>query len=189
MKTTLILGGARSGKSTHAEALAAKDAKVLYVATARALDDDMARRIRRHREERPASWVTLEAPRGVGAALRASGFAGGTVLLECLTLLACNVLLARSGGPGADAGIDAAAAEAELSLELFELREAAKACGVRHLIIVSNEVGLGIVPDNALSRAYRDLLGRANQRTAAWADEVLLLVAGIPVVVKAAPAA
>ncbi len=175
---TLVLGGARSGKSRHAEHLAAgHGGRVLYVATAEPLDADMAARIARHRAERPAAWTTLEAPRQTGVAIRARADAHDVVLVDCLTVLASNVIIALPEP------LTAAVAEAELQSEVDALLTA-YAAGPADWIIVSNEVGLGIVPTTPLGRLYRDALGRANQRLAAAADRVLLMVAGVPMVVK-----
>lgn len=176
-RLTLILGGARSGKSTYAEQLAAKQSgHVTYVATAQAWDDEMAARIAQHRAERPASWSTLEAPRDLGATIAAAP-TGDVVLIDCLTLLASNVILALPEP------VDVAGAEAALNAEMNALL-GAYAASAAAWIIVSNEVGLGIVPAYALGRVYRDALGRANQRLAAAADEVILMVAGLPMRVK-----
>lgn len=173
----LLLGGARSGKSRHAEEWARqRGGRVLFVATAQPFDGEMQARIARHRAERPAAWATLEAPLGVAAALRAA-YPGGlpfdTVLVDCLTLLASNVLLALPE--------DAPQEEVERAVleETGALLDLAAASHATWLI-VSNEVGMGVVPPTRLGRFYRDALGRANQRAAAAADEVLLLVAGIP---------
>jgi len=193
---TLILGEARSGKSTHAEKLAAAYQRVAFVATAQAFDDDMAARIAAHRAPRPAHWTTIEAPRNVGSAIgqaggqahsqalsqthsqtHGAGDAWQVVVVDCLTLLASNVLLAQPDPT------DVAAVEAALRCEVDGLL-AAYRDGDAAWIIVSNEVGLGIVPDNALGRVYRDLLGRANQQIAAEADTVLFMVAGLPMRVK-----
>jgi adenosylcobinamide kinase / adenosylcobinamide-phosphate guanylyltransferase len=179
---TLVLGGARSGKSSYAEAMAAERVKdVLYVATAEAWDEEMRRRIDAHKAQRPAHWCTVEAPRHPGAAIRtALGDQGGqpqVVLVDCLTLLANNVLITLPE----DA--TEAAATAALLEEVDELLAAWDACG-GEWIVVSNEVGLGIVPAYPLGRLYRDALGRANQRLAAVADRVVFMVAGIPMWVK-----
>ena len=185
---TLLLGGARSGKSTYAESLAPKlGHRVLYVATAEALDDEMRARAAAHRAQRPPDWPTLEAPLNVGAALRISPHAmdADVILLDCLTLLVSNIILA--GGPDApEPDVDAAwdAVEAEL----LALLEAYRRLGA-HLIIVSNEVGLGVVPPYSLGRTYRDCLGRANQTLARMADRAILMVAGLPVDLKALPLA
>lgn len=182
---TLILGGARSGKSSYAEMLAAAAAaesgSVLYIATAEAWDEEMAARIASHKAQRPAHWWTLEAPRHPGAAaaalLQGETPAPAVVLLDCLTLLANNVLIALPEGASE------AEATAALGAEVDELLAACNA-STAQWIIVSNEVGLGIVPAYPLGRLYRDALGRANQKLAAAADKVVLLVAGIPLAVK-----
>jgi len=178
---TIILGGARSGKSAYAEQLAAKEGeRILYVATAQAWDADMATRIANHRAQRPADWQTLEAQTEVGSAIAAwlaREPAVDLLLLDCLTLLANNVLIALPE--------DATEAEATAALrhEVDALLAVYRASNARW-IIVSNEVGLGIVPPYPLGRLYRDALGRANQQIAAIADEVLFMVAGLPMVVK-----
>lgn len=179
---TLVLGGARSGKSSYAEALAAEqNGDVLYVATAEAWDDEMRRRIAAHKAQRPAHWQTVESPRHPGAAIRAAlgelGSPPNIVLLDCLTLLANNVLIALP-----EAATEAAATAA-LMEEVDELLATWDTCGGKW-IVVSNEVGLGIVPAYPLGRLYRDALGRANQRLAAMADAVVFMVAGIPMRVK-----
>lgn len=174
----LILGGARSGKSSYAEKLAAElGPRVLYVATAEAGDEEMARRIEVHRRSRPDAWTTLEAPVRVGAAL--SVYVPGdnqVVLLDCLTLLVSNIILALENEPPA---VVEAAVRQEVEAIL-----AARAGLAAPLIVVSNEVGLGLVPPYPLGRVYRDLLGWANQRLAAAADRVLFMVAGLPMVLK-----
>jgi adenosylcobinamide kinase/adenosylcobinamide-phosphate guanylyltransferase len=174
-RLTLILGGARSGKSAYAQRLAAERGNdVLYVATAEAGDDEMAARIAAHRAERPAHWQTLEAPRQVGSAIRVVAGDAGVVLIDCLTLLASNVIVPLP---------EPVAAEAALIAEVDGLL-AAYAASQAQWIVISNEVGLGLVPPFPLGRAYRDALGRANQRLAAVADEVLFMVAGLPMRVK-----
>ena len=177
-KLTLILGGARSGKSTYAEELARKlgGDNVLYVATAEALDQEMQDRIAKHRAQRPRAWRTLEAPLHPGQQLLAQRPTEPVILLDCLTMLVSNILLARE--EEGESAIEAAVQE-----EVGRLIAAARQLDA-HLIIVSNEVGLGLVPDNALGRAYRDLLGRANQTLARAADEVIFMVAGLPMSIK-----
>jgi adenosylcobinamide kinase/adenosylcobinamide-phosphate guanylyltransferase len=168
-----LLGGARSGKSAYAESWARdRGGRVLFVATAQAFDDEMRERIAAHRACRPPSWGTLEAPLAVGAAIQAQGDVYDTVIVDCLTLLASNALLTL---PEDCAQADADAAilnEVDALLEAYRLSSAV-------WLIVSNEVGMGIVPPYRLGRLYRDALGRANQRLAQRADEVLLLVAGL----------
>jgi adenosylcobinamide kinase/adenosylcobinamide-phosphate guanylyltransferase len=177
-RLTLILGGARSGKSAYAQNLAAqRGSAVLYVATAEAGDDEMAARIAAHRAERPAHWRTLEAPKRIGTAIRASGTEAAVVLIDCLTLLASNVIVPLPEP------VTAEAAEAVLMAEVDNLR-AAYVDSRAEWIVISNEVGLGLVPPYPLGRAYRDALGRANQRLAAEADEVLFMAAGLPMRLK-----
>jgi adenosylcobinamide kinase/adenosylcobinamide-phosphate guanylyltransferase len=179
-RLTLILGGARSGKSTYAETLAAeRGEQVLYVATAQAWDEEMRLRIANHRAQRPASWYTLEAQQEVGEAITATlqSHTPDIILLDCLTLLASNIITALPES------VNALEATAALLVEVDALL-AAYAQSETSWIIVSNEVGLGIVPPYPLGRVYRDALGRANQRLAAVADEVLFMVAGLPLVVK-----
>ncbi|MCC7358934.1 MAG: bifunctional adenosylcobinamide kinase/adenosylcobinamide-phosphate guanylyltransferase [Anaerolineales bacterium] len=175
---TLVLGGARSGKTRYAQEAAAQRAgPVLYVATAEAGDSEMAERIAAHRAERPARWATLEAPLNVGAAIQRVTPAPAVVVVDCLTLLANNVIVPLPE--------DASQAEADAALmgEVDGLL-AAYATGEAEWLVVSNEVGLGLVPPYPLGRVYRDALGRANQRLAAAADNVLFMVAGLPLVVK-----
>ena len=179
---TLILGGARSGKSSYAEQLAADSGgTVLYVATAQAWDAEMAARISAHQAQRPAGWQTLEAPCAVGAAIgaadKAADKAADVVLVDCMTLLANNVLIALPEDAGE------AEATAVLMAEVDSLL-AAYAAGDASWLVVSNEVGLGLVPPYPLGRVYRDLLGRANQRLAALAHRVIFMVAGLPMNIK-----
>ena len=170
----LLLGGARSGKSRYAEAWAqAHGRRVLFVATAQAFDDEMRQRIARHRSDRPAAWDTVEAPLHVGAAIRAALAGHDTVLVDCITLLASNVLLAQPEDATQDVVNRAILTEID---DLLAEQVASSATW----LIVSNEVGMGVVPPTRLGRFYRDALGYANQRLAQAADEVLLLVAGLP---------
>ncbi len=170
----LVLGGARSGKSSFAERLAGVASRVLYAATAEALDDDMERRIAKHRQQRPAAWTTLEEPVELDSAL-ATALAGFDVcLLDCLTLWVSNLLLKMEDGPDSEQRIISAA---ERLLEVYEQSEAT-------WIMVSNEVGLGVVPPSRLGAVYRDALGRVNQLVAARADRVYFMVAGLALEVK-----
>jgi adenosylcobinamide kinase/adenosylcobinamide-phosphate guanylyltransferase len=163
----LVLGGARSGKSRHAEALVtALPPPWLYIATGEPRDNEMAARIAEHRARRGAQWRTIEAPRDLAGALAAAP-ADVAVLVDCLTLWLTNVMLA-----GAD-----------IDTEIVRLERALAQRG-GPMVLVANEVGLGIVPDNALARRFRDAAGRLNQRLAVRADRVVLLVAGIPMTVK-----
>ena len=172
-RLTLVLGGARSGKSRYAEALieAAGVPSALYIATAEALDAEMAERIRRHRARRAAAhgvaWETVEEP--IHLARRLAGLAqpGRPILVECLTLWLTNLMLA---------GRDIAAEMDALAATLSTL--------AGPVVLVTNEVGLGIVPENALARAFRDHAGELNQAVAAIAERVVLLAAGLPLVLK-----
>lgn len=175
-KLTLITGGARSGKSSHAERLAAEWSEdVLYVATAQAWDDDMRSRITKHQSDRPDHWHTLEAPLGVGPAIEQLASVPPTIILDCMTLLTSNVIL-QLPDPWTEA-------QARANAEVSALLEQVRAQDSR-FIIVTNEVGLGIVPDNRLARIYRDVLGRVNQTLAHHADQVIFMVSGLPLRVK-----
>jgi adenosylcobinamide kinase / adenosylcobinamide-phosphate guanylyltransferase len=168
-KLTLVIGGARSGKSRYAESLiAALPPPWTYVATAEAGDAEMAKRIGDHRARRGSNWRTVEAPRDLVGALKAGE--ATPILIDCLTLWLSNLMLAV-------ADIDAETAHLERALA------AAKA----PVILVANEVGSGIVPEYELGRRFRDLQGVLNQRIAARADRVVLVVAGLPLVLKGTP--
>jgi len=165
MTLTLVLGGARSGKTTLALRLAeARTRAPVMIATAEALDAEMAERIARHRAERGLHWRTIEAPLDLTGAIEALG-PGELAVVDCLTLWLSNQLFA---------GHDVEA----------ETERLLAAMGGRNLILVSNEVGLGIVPDNALARSFRDAQGRLNQRVAAICDQVVFVAAGLPLVMK-----
>ena len=176
-KIVLFTGGARSGKSTRAEQYAAAlGLPVTYLATAQAGDDEMRARIGLHQQRRPVSWATVEAPLHVAAALEQVP-PRSVVLLDCLSLLVSNLLLAHESDPAP--AVDAALAAL---LDIAAARD-------MWLIVVTNEVGSGIVPEYPLGRTYRDLLGRANQHMAAAATETYLVVCGIAVELKALEAA
>jgi adenosylcobinamide kinase / adenosylcobinamide-phosphate guanylyltransferase len=165
-KLTLVLGGARSGKSRHAEGLiTALPPPWTYVATAEAGDEEMAARIKSHRERRGAQWRTIEAPRELAKALAACG--NGPVLVDCLTLWLSNLMLA----------------EANVEEETAQLEETLAATK-GPLVLVANEVGSGIVPSYPLGRRFRDMQGILNQRMAARAERVILMVAGLPLALK-----
>lgn len=182
----LLLGGVRAGKSAKALRLAAEHEKsdgVLFVATAQAFDDEMAHRIAAHQRERPDHWQTLEAAIDVAEQLEAwldRGGRVGAVVIDCLTLWVSNLLLAAGEGQDAEALV------ARHVNALLEVLGRANATGAFRCIIVSNEVGLGVVPPTPLGRAYRDALGRANQLVAAAADDVRLMVAGLELPLKSA---
>ncbi len=182
---SLITGGARAGKTTFALALARHHVgPVVYVATAEARDAEMAARIRRHRAERPPDWATLEAPLTPVAAL-ADVSPPALVVLDCLTLWVSNLLLARL--PAAFSPQEGEAAAAAALGAVDDLLTWQRRAG-NDLLVVSNEVGLGIVPADPLSRLYRDVLGRANQMVAAAAARVYLVVAGLALELRAAGA-
>ncbi len=167
---TLVLGGARSGKSSFAESLILESGlRPVYLATATPGDAEMADRIHRHLARRGAGWLTVEEPHDLAGALRAHGGAGRAVLVDCLTLWLSNLMLAER---------DVASATAEV------LEAAAGLEGP--VVFVSNEVGLGIVPDNALARRFRDQAGLIHQAIAARADCAVFVVAGLPLVLKGA---
>src|SRR6186713_379034 len=176
-RVTLVLGGARSGKSTHAEKLAtgslhgAPPHPAVYVATAQAGDVEMATRIVAHRARRGANWTTLEEPLKLDEALASAASHGQPVLVDCLTLWLSNVML---GGGDVDQAAD-------------DLVGALEGLAVP-VVLVSNEVGLGIVPDTPLGRAFRDAQGRLNMRIAERADRVVLMTAGLPLTLKDRPA-
>ena len=180
----LVLGGARSGKSAFAERLAAlrqaqAGGRVLYIATAEALDADMERRIANHRRQRPPEWDTLEEPLKLPTAL-SSGLAGyDTCLLDCLTLWVSNMLLSTEETPSSS--FENREQEImEATNRLMEVCDQSPATW----IVVSNEVGLGVVPPSRLGAVYRDALGRVNQAVAARADKVYFMVAGLALEMK-----
>ena len=160
MTVTLVLGGQRSGKSLHAESLIDGAARKVYIATAQAGDGEMAARIDAHRSRRGDGWRTIEEPLDLAGALKSAD--GDAVLVDCLSLWLANVLGANG---------DVAAETEKLALALKEAH--------MPVVLVSSEVGLGIVPDNALARAYADALGTLNQRIAQVADRVVLVTAGL----------
>ncbi|RFC64489.1 bifunctional adenosylcobinamide kinase/adenosylcobinamide-phosphate guanylyltransferase [Fulvimarina endophytica] len=166
----LVLGGARSGKSAHAEALARESGlDRIYLATSQAFDAEMEERIRRHRDERAADdWTTVEEPLDLPGALKIHASPGAIVLVDCLTLWVTNLMMA-----GRDV-------EADCRSLLRVLEEGPGG----PVIFVSNEVGLGIVPDNAMARAFRDHAGRLNQLVASAANEVTFVAAGCPLILK-----
>jgi len=179
-KLILVLGGARSGKSSYAESLARQlgGEQVLFIATAQAYDDEMRERIKNHQASRAPGWHTLEEPLTVGAALQTHWTGELVLLLDCATLWVSNLLLSLGETPDSQAAGVKVRGEVELLLAWVESREVT-------LIVVSNEVGMGLVPPYPLGRLYRDELGRANQMLAARAERVMLMVAGIPVDIKA----
>ena len=181
-KAILIVGGARSGKSRFAQELARKlEAPVLFVATAEARDHEMHQRIEEHKRSRPSDWRTLEAIRHVGNRIEQEAGNAQAIILDCVTLLVSNIFSLHS--EQALEQIEESVLENQVTAEINELIECMKKVDAR-FIIVSNEVGLGLVPANRIGRLYRDLIGKANQTLAQYADEVYLMVAGLPMKTK-----
>ncbi len=167
-QSLLVLGGARSGKSRFAQAQAeAQPGQLVYIATAQAFDAEMEDRIARHRAVRGARWRTVEAPLALGAAILAESRPDSVVLVDCLTLWASNLLLGEQDIAAAIGGLTNAIGQAP-----------------GRIILVTNEVGLGIVPDNALARRFRDMAGDINQAVAARVDSAIFVAAGLPMVLK-----
>lgn len=180
-KRILALGGARGGKSQFAQDLAHQTSeRVLFVATAEPLDEEMRRRIDIHRASRPQHWRTLEAFVDVGTSIRGVLGDADLVVIDCITLLVSNILTGRYIDVE---GTDYAALEKQVVDEIEALVNCMEETAAS-FIVVSNEVGMGLVPGSPLERSYRDALGRANQILAQYVDEVYLLVAGIPVTIK-----
>jgi adenosylcobinamide kinase/adenosylcobinamide-phosphate guanylyltransferase len=175
---TLILGGARSGKSSYAQRLAEESGKsVTFIATAQALDDEMAARIHRHKTDRPSAWETIEIPFDIAACVRQ--IKSNVVILDCITLMITNLVMQYVK----DDLVEEAPFLAAVQKEIDEFIEAVQQPG-QDWLIVSNEVGLGLVPPYQMGRVYRDAIGWANQRLAREADKVIFMVAGIPTVIK-----
>ncbi len=181
---TLLLGGARSGKSRFAEMIARKrgDIDVVYLATSQVHDEEMEERVKRHRQSRPGEWSTIEEPYQPSQALKKLS-PGKVVLLDCITVLISNLLLK---GDEVDTDVNQyqpRGEEREIMEEMEAIIEVSREKEL-DLIIVSNEVGQGLVPVYELGRNYRDIAGRANQLLAGAADEVYLVYAGLPVEIK-----
>jgi adenosylcobinamide kinase / adenosylcobinamide-phosphate guanylyltransferase len=168
LTSLLVLGGARSGKSRYAQMRAeASGLRKVFVATAQAFDEEMRERIERHQADRATGWVTVEAPTDLANAIKLNSQVDSILLIDCLTLWLSNLMIAERD-------IDAAIERLANSVSV--------AAGP--LILVSNEVGFGIVPDNPLARRFRDFAGIVNQRLAAAVDEVQLVVAALPIKLK-----
>ena len=177
-KFTLILGGARSGKSSYAQSLAEATGKsVTFLATAHALDEEMSRRIQKHRAERPAGWETLEIP--CDLASHAPQIQSDVVILDCITLLVSNLLMQFVKDDRVEEAPFLRSVQTEIEALIAAIRERDQ-----EWFIISNEVGLGLVPPYQMGRVYRDALGWANQRLAREADKVIFMVAGIPTTIK-----
>ena len=167
MTKNLILGGARSGKSDRALSLAHQFDQRVFIATAEAHDEEMAERIARHRIERGDDWVTVEAPRDLAGAIRDHAASEAVLLIDCLTLWLSNIMLAEMN------------MEAETEALMLALGAAPG-----RVVMVSNEVGMGLVPETPLGRRFRDAQGRLNRRVAAMCDRVEFVAAGLPLVLK-----
>jgi adenosylcobinamide kinase/adenosylcobinamide-phosphate guanylyltransferase len=168
---TLVLGGARSGKSRYAQQLAEQSRRVVFVATAKNCDDEMRAKIQRHKTDRPPEWLTVEEPLELPKVLADHERDSEVIVIDCLTIFAANLLEAE--------GEDRTAIESRIDALCGALETAR--CVV---ILVSNEVGSGVVPPYPLGRRYRDLLGEINQRIARVSDDVVLMVAGLPLALK-----
>ena len=170
----LILGGARAGKSTFALRLAAERGdNICFIATAEALDEEMRLRVAAHRAERPTHWQTIEEPKQLGDAIKRSN-ESEIVIVDCLTFFVSNWLMSNPNQQQAEQDV----------LRVFEDFLSIVSLQNQTVICVSNEVGLGVVPDNELGRSFRDALGRVNQMAAAASNRVYLLVAGLPLQIK-----
>jgi adenosylcobinamide kinase / adenosylcobinamide-phosphate guanylyltransferase len=168
---TLVLGGARSGKSRYAQQLAEQSQRVVFVATAKALDDEMHAKIERHKKDRPKDWLTVEEPLELAKVLAEHEVDCDMVVVDCLTIFVANLMEAE--------GENSAAIDRRIEALCESLRTVQ--CTV---VLVSNEVGSGVHPVSPLGRAYCDLLGEVNQRVARIADDVVLMVAGLPLALK-----
>lgn len=184
MQNILVIGGARSGKSSFAQELALKlGGPVLFVATATAGDEEMQHRIEEHRGARPDTWSTLETTTHIGSQILKKIGSARVVIIDCITLLVSNIFSQYTHQ--AEEQIDASLVEQEVTGEVNELVECIDRVNAR-FIMVTNEVGTGLVPTIGAARLYRDLLGRANQILAEHSEKVYLMVAGLPVQIKPA---
>lgn len=191
----MVTGGARSGKSAFAQRLASfLGEPVVYVATARPLDDEMRERIAAHRSSRPPGWITVEEYEDVAKVIAVYGHQAPAIIVDCLAILVSN-LMGQEAVPAVSPGDDGNSGGWDLAVQTPSSLEQRVVTRVEelvataskvpaHVIVVSNEVGFGIVPANRIARVYRDLLGRANQLVASCADEVYLMVSGIPLELK-----
>ena len=181
-RIALITGGARSGKSRYAQhmtgslAHASSRGRVLFIATAEACDDEMSARIARHQQDRPEAWDLREAPLGAAKVMETLEGEYDVILLDCLTLFVSNVLLCDTELPPSEI-------EARVDREIAALCRVART-GSAAVVLVTNEVGMGLHPMTSLGRLFADLAGRANQQVAAAADEVVLMVCGVPLKIK-----
>jgi adenosylcobinamide kinase / adenosylcobinamide-phosphate guanylyltransferase len=182
--TTLVLGGARSGKSRHAESQAEESGlEVIYIATAHGGDAEMAERIARHRRSRPAHWQTVEAPLLLAAAIERHAKPGRVILVDCLTLWLSNLLFSDARDFPETGNITLPPLFHQQRAALLEVLDDSPA----DVILVSNEVGMGIVPMGAVSRCFADEQGRLNQALATGCDRVVFVTAGLPMMLKGSP--
>lgn len=183
-KLILVTGGARSGKSTFAEDMVRKyGEKVIYVATSIVCDDEMRERVKRHREQRPAGWMTVEAYKDMDLQLKGRLADMDAVLLDCITIMVSNLMLEKAMDWEGISAEEINKVEAGVKIEIEKLIHVAGEASVP-FVIVTNELGMGVVPPYELGRAVRDFAGRANQMLAKAAEEVYLCVSGIPVKIK-----
>ncbi len=182
MTTTLVLGGARSGKSAYAEKLATQTGRaVVYIATARYGDSEMAERIARHRSDRPAHWTTVEEPQYLAAAIQTHSTPNNVILVDCLTLWLSNLIFSGAEVFPEVGAIPLPPLFGEQRAALLEVLRAPRG----DVVLVSNEVGMGIVPMGAVSRCFTDEAGRLNQAVAAVCDRAVFVAAGLPLTLKA----
>lgn len=171
-KIILILGGARSGKSSYAIELAKKCGKnVAFIATCQPLDEEMKERIKSHKSKRPVYWKTFEEPQNISMQLKKIGAKFDAIIIDCLTLFVSNLLLTKHS-------------DAIIEDEVKKILEIIRTIKCKTIIIVSNEVGLGIVPKNKLARRFRDIAGRINQMVAQAANTVFFMLSGLPLKIK-----
>lgn len=184
-KAILITGGARSGKSSYAEKLAKElEGNVLYIATSIPFDEEMKLRIKKHKESRPQEWDTFEGYKGLGRVITDKGRQYKGILLDCITVMVTNLFLEYTGMEGIDfSSEDFEKAESAIEKEIEELMEGIKESEAT-VILVTNELGSGIVPENTMARAFRDIAGRMNQYIGSRCDEVYMTVCGIPLKLK-----
>ena len=170
-EVTFVLGGAQSGKSHYAQELASRFERVTFIATGRPSDAEMRKKIGRHQQERPTAWRTIEAPLDVDKIIRRESQNSDVVLVDCLTFYVANLMDAKRSSKGDPK---------EFTQALCDAIQGSRAS----VLVVSNEVGSGVVPAYRSGRIYRDCLGQMNQKIAAIADRVVLMIAGVPVIVK-----
>lgn len=180
----MVTGGARSGKSTYAEETAKRFGdRILYIATSTTCDDEMKERVKRHREQRPPGWETVEAYRDIDTNIRDRLHRCDAVLLDCITIMVSNIMLEKAmDWDGISIG-EVNSVEEDVKCEVRKLIEIAQLADIP-FIVVTNELGMGVVPPYELGRAVRDMAGRANQMLAKAADEVYMCISGIPVKIK-----